>query len=64
MGIRVRNPSPAKMPAAFRHAASEKNLDSLSKELSRSFYRLHQNSIDEELFDVMAGFKSLSLASR
>jgi F-type H+-transporting ATPase subunit gamma len=41
---------------------AEKNIDSLSKELSRSFYRLRQNSIDEELFDVIAGFNSLSPA--
>jgi len=39
---------------------AEKNIDSLSKELSRGFYRLRQNSIDEELFDVIAGFNSLS----
>jgi F-type H+-transporting ATPase subunit gamma len=44
--------------AAMQRA--EKNIDSLSKELSRDFYRLRQNSIDEELFDVIAGFNSLS----
>jgi F-type H+-transporting ATPase subunit gamma len=44
--------------AAMQRA--EKNIDSLSKELSRGFYRLRQNSIDEELFDVIAGFNSLS----
>ena len=44
--------------AAMQRA--EKNIDSLSKELNRSFYRLRQNSIDEELFDVIAGFNSLS----
>jgi F0F1-type ATP synthase gamma subunit len=32
----------------------------MSKDLSRGFYRLRQNSIDEELFDVIAGFNSLS----
>jgi len=46
--------------AAMQRA--EKNIDSLSKELKRSFYRLRQNSIDEELFDVIAGFNSLSSA--
>ena len=46
--------------AAMQRA--EKNIDSLSKELSRGFYRLRQNSIDEELFDVIAGFNSLSSA--
>ena len=44
--------------AAMQRA--EKNIDSLSKELNQSFYRLRQNSIDEELFDVIAGFNSLS----
>jgi F-type H+-transporting ATPase subunit gamma len=46
--------------AAMQRA--EKNIDSLSKDLSRSFSRLRQNSIDEELFDVIAGFNSLSTA--
>jgi F-type H+-transporting ATPase subunit gamma len=46
--------------AAMQRA--EKNIDSLSTELNRSFYRLRQNSIDEELFDVIAGFNSLSPA--
>jgi F-type H+-transporting ATPase subunit gamma len=44
--------------AAMQRA--EKNIDSLSKELNRNFYRLRQNSIDEELFDVISGFNSLS----
>jgi F-type H+-transporting ATPase subunit gamma len=44
--------------AAMQRA--EKNIDSLSRELNRSFYRLRQNSIDEELFEVIAGFNSLS----
>jgi F-type H+-transporting ATPase subunit gamma len=41
---------------------AEKNIDSLSRNLSRSFSRLRQNSIDEELFDVIAGFNSLHTA--
>jgi F-type H+-transporting ATPase subunit gamma len=44
--------------AAMQRA--EKNIDSLSTDLNRSFYRLRQNSIDEELFDVIAGFNALS----
>jgi len=44
--------------AAMQRA--EKNIDSLAEELNRSFYRLRQNSIDEELFDVIAGFNSLA----
>jgi F-type H+-transporting ATPase subunit gamma len=38
---------------------AEKNIDSLSRNLKRSFSRLRQNSIDEELSDVIAGFNSL-----
>jgi F-type H+-transporting ATPase subunit gamma len=45
--------------AAMQRA--EKNIDSLSTVLNRSFYRLRQNSIDEELFDVIAGFNALSV---
>ena len=41
---------------------AEKNIDSLSTNLNRSFSRLRQNSIDEELFDVIAGFNSLHTA--
>jgi F-type H+-transporting ATPase subunit gamma len=43
--------------AAMQRA--EKNIDSLAKNLNRSFSLLRQNSIDEELFDVIAGFNSL-----
>jgi F-type H+-transporting ATPase subunit gamma len=44
--------------AAMQRA--EKNIDSLMTELNRTFYRLRQSSIDEELFDVIAGFNALS----
>jgi len=44
--------------AAMQRA--EKNIDSLLGTLSRTFYRLRQNAIDEELFDVVAGFNALS----
>jgi F-type H+-transporting ATPase subunit gamma len=44
--------------AAMQRA--EKNIDSLLTELNRTFYRLRQSSIDEELFDVIAGFNALS----
>jgi F-type H+-transporting ATPase subunit gamma len=37
---------------------AQKNIESLSSELSRSYYRLRQSSIDEELFDVMTGFNA------
>jgi F-type H+-transporting ATPase subunit gamma len=43
--------------AAMQRA--EKNIDSLLTDLNRSFYRLRQSSIDEELFDVIAGFNAL-----
>jgi F-type H+-transporting ATPase subunit gamma len=44
--------------AAMQRA--EKNIDSLLTDLNRTFYRLRQSSIDEELFDVIAGFNALS----
>jgi F-type H+-transporting ATPase subunit gamma len=43
---------------------AEKNIKSLSAELRQSFYRLRQSSIDEELFDVIAGFNALSSKTR
>ena len=44
--------------AAMQRA--ENNIETLSAELSQSFCRLRQSSIDEELFDVIAGFNALS----
>jgi F-type H+-transporting ATPase subunit gamma len=44
--------------AAMQRA--EKNIDSLLNNLNRTFHRLRQSSIDEELFDVIAGFNALS----
>lgn len=43
--------------AAMQRA--EKNIDTLSSQLQRSYYQLRQNAIDEELFDVLAGFNAL-----
>jgi F-type H+-transporting ATPase subunit gamma len=43
---------------------AEKNIESLSAQLKQSFYRLRQSSIDEELFDVIAGFNALSTKTR
>jgi F-type H+-transporting ATPase subunit gamma len=40
--------------------SAQKNIESLSAALSRSYYRLRQSSIDEELFDVMTGFNALA----
>jgi F-type H+-transporting ATPase subunit gamma len=43
--------------AAMQRA--EKNIASLLTDLNRTFYRLRQSSIDEELFDVISGFNAL-----
>ena len=39
---------------------AEENIDSVSEDLRRSLNRLRQSSIDEELFDVVAGFNALA----
>ena len=44
--------------AAMQRA--EKNIDELLAELGESFNRQRQNGIDEELFDVIAGFEALT----
>ena len=38
----------------------EKNIDELVANLTQTFRRLRQSSIDEELFDVLSGYESLS----
>ncbi len=43
--------------AAMQRA--EKNIDELLEDLSRTFYRLRQSGIDEELFDVVSGFEAM-----
>ncbi len=43
---------------AMRRA--EKNIGELLADLNQDFHRLRQNSIDEELFDVIAGYELLS----
>jgi F-type H+-transporting ATPase subunit gamma len=40
---------------------AQKNIETLSAHLKQSFNRQRQSSIDEELFDVIAGFNALSL---
>jgi F-type H+-transporting ATPase subunit gamma len=47
--------------AAMQRA--EKNIDELLEDLNRTFHRLRQSGIDEELFDVIAGFEALTVAS-
>lgn len=44
--------------AAMQRA--EKNIDELLEDLNRTFHRIRQSSIDEELFDVVSGFEALS----
>jgi F-type H+-transporting ATPase subunit gamma len=45
--------------AAMQRA--EKNIGDLLEGLNKKYYRLRQSSIDEELFDVVAGFEALKL---
>jgi len=44
--------------AAMQRA--EKNIDELLENLNRTFHRLRQSGIDEELFDLVSGFEALS----
>ena len=46
--------------AAMQRA--EKNIEDLMGNLNQTFRRLRQTSIDEELFDVLSGYESLSKA--
>lgn len=49
------------MPAAWRRcSALKKNIDELLDGLNGTFYRVRQSGIDEELFDVVAGFEALA----
>lgn len=43
--------------AAMQRA--EKNIDDMLEEMNRRFHRIRQESIDEELFEVIAGYNSL-----
>ncbi|MEO7037502.1 MAG: F0F1 ATP synthase subunit gamma, partial [Polyangiaceae bacterium] len=42
---------------------AEKNIRDMLEDLKRTFHRLRQDSIDEELFDVIAGYEALSKSS-
>jgi len=42
---------------------AEKNIDDLLEDLRRSFHRLRQSGIDEELFDVISGFEALTVSA-
>jgi F-type H+-transporting ATPase subunit gamma len=48
--------------AAMQRA--EKNIGQILDELKRTFHRVRQESIDEELFEVIAGYESLLNGSR
>jgi F-type H+-transporting ATPase subunit gamma len=39
---------------------ADKNIDDLLETLHTTFHRIRQGGIDEELFDVIAGFDALS----
>jgi F-type H+-transporting ATPase subunit gamma len=44
--------------AAMQRA--DKYIDELLEDLNRTFHRLRQNGIDEELFDIVSGFEALT----
>ena len=44
--------------AAMQRA--EKNIEEMLGEMKRRFHRLRQESIDEELFEVISGYDSLA----
>jgi F-type H+-transporting ATPase subunit gamma len=39
---------------------AEKNVEDISEKLNRTLHRIRQESIDEELFDVVSGFEALT----
>lgn len=43
---------------------AEKNISDLLEDLGKKYHSLRQNSIDEELFDVLAGFEALKKAKK
>jgi F-type H+-transporting ATPase subunit gamma len=43
---------------------ADKNIDELLEDLNRTFHRLRQSGIDEELFDVISGFEALSAGDK
>ena len=48
--------------AAMQRA--DKNIDELLEDFNRTFHRLRQRGIDEELFDVISGFEALSVEEK
>jgi F-type H+-transporting ATPase subunit gamma len=43
---------------------AEKNIEDMLEDLGRTFHRIRQESIDEELFDVISGYEALSKKGR
>jgi F-type H+-transporting ATPase subunit gamma len=43
---------------------AEKNIEEMLEDLGRTFHRIRQESIDEELFDVISGYEALSKKAR
>ncbi|MBU4009666.1 MAG: F0F1 ATP synthase subunit gamma, partial [Proteobacteria bacterium] len=41
-----------------------RNIDELLEDLNRTFHRLRQSGIDEELFDVISGFEALNIEEK
>jgi F-type H+-transporting ATPase subunit gamma len=48
--------------AAMQRA--EKNINDILEDLNRTFHRIRQEAIDEELFDVISGYEALSRTAR
>jgi F-type H+-transporting ATPase subunit gamma len=48
--------------AAMQRA--DKNIDELMEDLNRTYHRIRQSGIDEELFDVISGFEALNTQKR
>ena len=44
--------------------SADKNIDELLEELNRTFHRLRQSGIDEELFDLISGFEALTVEGK
>ena len=48
--------------AAMQRA--EKNIKEILEDLNQTFFRIRQEAIDEELFDVVSGFEALTGSGR
>jgi F-type H+-transporting ATPase subunit gamma len=43
---------------------AEKNIDGILEDLNLKLHRIRQESIDEELFDVISGYEALTVVRR